>query len=76
MSSSLPSARIRRAVFGASPSKALIAAEVFERARSSSNCPSRVSETITAAASKYTPTRPCSRNESGKMPGASVATTL
>jgi hypothetical protein len=52
MSSSWPSSRRRRAVFGARPSRALIAAEVFERARSSSTCPSSVSETMTAAASK------------------------
>ncbi|CAM5530282.1 hypothetical protein SSTU70S_02859 [Stutzerimonas stutzeri] len=51
MSSSLPSALIRRAVFGARPSSDLIAAEVCERARSSSIWPSRVSEMITAAAS-------------------------
>ena len=76
MSSSVPSSRIRRAVFGASPSKALIAAEVFERARSSSSCPSRVSDTITAAASKYTATWPSLRNESGNRPGATVATAL
>jgi hypothetical protein len=43
---------MRRAVFGASPSSALIAADVWERAFNSSTWPSRVSETITAAASK------------------------
>ncbi len=60
MSSSLPSALIRRAVLGARPSSDLIAAEVCERALSSSIWPSRVSEMITAAASKYTPMRsPC-----------------
>jgi hypothetical protein len=37
---------------GANPSRDLMAAEVLERARSSSSCPSRVSETMTAAASK------------------------
>jgi len=35
-----------------------------------------VSETITAAASKYTPTRPCASNPAGKIPGATVASTL
>ena len=57
-SCSLPSGSIRRAVFGASPSKDLIAAEVCERALSSRIWPSRVSEMMTAAASKYTATRP------------------
>jgi len=52
MSCSPPSSSIRRAVFGARPSRARIAAEVCERAFSSSTWPSRVSETITAAASK------------------------
>ncbi len=52
MSSSRPSALMRRAVFGASPSSDLIAADVCERALSSSICPSSVSEMITAAASK------------------------
>jgi hypothetical protein len=52
MSCSLPSAAMRRAVFGASPSSDLMAAEVCERALSSSTCPSSVSEMITAAASK------------------------
>ena len=75
-SASLPSASTRRAVFGDRPSKALMAAEVFERARSSSNWPSNVSETITAAASKYTPTRPCSRNDTGNKSGSSAAATL
>ena len=51
-SSSVPSSRTRRAVLGANPSSDLIAAEVCERARSSSICPSSVSEMITAAASK------------------------
>ena len=31
---------------------------------------------ITAAASKYTATWPCIRNDSGKIPGATVATRL
>ena len=40
-------------------------------------CPSRTRVTITAAASKYTPTCPASsRNESGNTPGRSVATKL
>ena len=75
-SSSVPSSRRRRAVFGASPSNAFNAVEVFERARSSSSCPSRVRDTITAAASKYTPTRPCSWKDWGNRSGATVATTL
>ena len=75
-SSSLPSALMRRAVFGARPSSDLIAAEVCERALSSSIWPSSVSEMITAAASKYTATRPIETKEAGKTPGATVATTL
>jgi len=51
-SSSVPSALIRRAVFGDKPSKDLIAAEVCERAFSSKIWPSNVNEIITAAASK------------------------
>jgi hypothetical protein len=51
-SCSLPSAAMRRAVFGARPSSDLIAAEVCERAFNSRICPSSVSEMITAAASK------------------------
>ncbi len=51
-SASLPSALIRRAVFGARPSSDLIAADVCERAFSSSSWPRSVSEMITAAASK------------------------
>ena len=51
-SSSVPSALIRRAVFGARPSSDLIAAEVLERALSSSSWPRSVSEMITTAASK------------------------
>jgi hypothetical protein len=70
MSSSVPSARMRRAVFGASPSSALMAAPVSERAFSSSTWPSSVSEMITAAASKYTATWPSMRKEAGKMPGS------
>jgi hypothetical protein len=58
MSSSVPSARNRRAVLGARPSRALRAAEVLERAFSSRICPINVSETMIAAASKYTATRP------------------
>jgi hypothetical protein len=49
---SVPSAAILRAVFGCNPSSARIAADVWERARSSSSCPSKVSDTMTAAASK------------------------
>ena len=64
------------AVFGAKPSSAFNAAEVCARTRNSRICPSKVSEMITAAASKYTPTRPCSTKLSGKRPGAAVATTL
>ena len=52
MSSSLPSAAIRRAVLGDRPSKDLMAAEVCDRAFSSSNCPNNVNEIMTAAASK------------------------
>ena len=75
-SSSLPSALMRRAVLGASPSSDLIAAEVWERALSSSTWPSSVSEMMTAAASKYTPTRPMDMKEAGNTSGATVATTL
>ncbi|MCY1377040.1 hypothetical protein D9M69_645820 [compost metagenome] len=66
MSSSTPLALIRRAVLGASPRSALMAAEVCERAFSSSICPNRVSEMMTAAASKYTPMRPSCRKVAGK----------
>ncbi|MNT51004.1 hypothetical protein D3C72_1879490 [compost metagenome] len=76
MSSSLPSALIRRAVFGARPSSALIAAEVCERALSSRVWPSRVNEMITAAASKYTPMRPSCTKVVGNTPGTRVAATL
>ena len=50
-SSSLPPGRMRRAVFGARPSNARIAAPVRLLARSSRTCPSRTSVTMTAAAS-------------------------
>ena len=49
---SLPSAAIRRAVFGARFSSARMALPVFSRARSSSTCPSSTSTMMTAAASK------------------------
>ena len=75
-SSSLPSALMRRAVLGARPSSDLSAAEVCERAFSSSICPSMVNEMMTTAASKYTATRPMATNEAGNTCGASVATTL
>ena len=75
-SSSVPSAAILRAVLGASPSSDRIAAEVCDRALSSRICPSKVSEMITAAASKYTATRPMAMNDAGNTPGATVATTL
>lgn len=76
MSCSVPSSARRRAVFGASPSSDLMAAEVCDLALPSSICPSSVSEMITAAASKYTATCPCVTKESGNTCGASVATTL
>ena len=76
MSSSLPSGCTRRAVLGDRPSSDLMAAEVLDRAFSSSNWPNSVSEMMTTAASKYTATRPIEMNEAGKTPGASVATTL
>ena len=76
-SSSAPMSSSRRAVFGAMPSSARIAAPVRLRARSSRIWPSSTSVTITAAASKYTGTSPVPvRKESGKIPGASAATTL
>lgn len=76
-SSSVPSALMRRPVFGARSSSALIAPEVCSLARSSRTCPSSTSTVITAAASKYTATVPSMpRKASGKTPGASVATTL
>jgi hypothetical protein len=49
---------MRRAVFGRQSEQGLDGGEVCERALSSSIWPSRVSEMITAAASKYTPTWP------------------
>ena len=52
ISSSTPSALIRRAVLGANPSNDFIAAEVCERALSSNIWPNKVSEIMTAAASK------------------------
>lgn len=76
ISSSLPSARIRRAVGGASLSGALLAAEVEDRALSSRICPSRVSETMTAQASKWSPTRPCSWNDCGNCPSTTFVATL
>ena len=51
-SSSRPSGRITRAVFGASPISARIAAPVRPRAPSSSICPSSTRTTMTAPASK------------------------
>ncbi len=51
-SRSVPAASIRRAVFGASPSNALIALLVWLRARSSSTWPSCTSTVMIAAASK------------------------
>ena len=64
-------------MFGANPKSALMAAPVRPRARSSNTCPNKTSVTITAAASKYTPTSPASlRNELGKISGNSVAITL
>ena len=67
---------MRRAVLGAKPNNDLMAAEVCERALSSSIWPSSVSEMMTAAASKYTATRPMAWNEAGNTPGATVATKL
>ena len=52
MSSSVLSARMRRAVFGCNPSSERMAAEVCERARNSSTWPSSVNDTMTDAASK------------------------
>ena len=48
--------------WGPGPSNDLMAAEVCERALSSSIWPSSVSEMMTAAASKYTATRPMAWN--------------
>ena len=54
-----------------------MAPPVRSRARSSSNWPSSTSTTITAAASKYTPTEPSgARKAGGNRPGATVAATL
>lgn len=67
----------RRAVVGASFSRLLSALDVWLRASSSRICPTITSTVMTAAVSKQTPTvAPCVRNESGKIPGATVATTL
>ena len=55
---------------GARRSSALIAAEVGERARSSSIWPSSVSDTMTAAASKYTPTGRARGRTPGNASGA------
>ena len=51
-SASLPAASMRRAVRGASPSRALMAPPVASRARSSRTCPTSTSTTMTAAGSK------------------------
>ena len=76
-SSSDPSSRTRRAIAGARLSSARIAPPVCSRARNSSIWPSSTSTTMTAAASKYTATEPsAARKASGKIPGATVATTL
>ena len=76
-SSSLPSARMRRAVFGARSSRRRIAADVLPRARSSSHSPNSTNATMTPAASKYTPTMPCaSRIAGGNHDGANVAARL
>ena len=74
-SSSLPSGRITRAVFAARSSSARMALPVPSRARSSITWPSRTNVTMTAAASKYTPTCPVSgsRKPGGKIPGAIIA---
>ena len=48
----------------------------LERAFNSNTWPSSVSEMITAAASKYTATRPIEMKDAGKTCGARVATTL
>src|SRR5580704_8385109 len=75
-SSSEPSAPRRRAVSGASLSKALIALLVWLRARSSSTWPSNTRQTITAAGSKYSASSQPWRSDSGKIPGATVAIKL
>ena len=75
-SSSRPSGRTTRAVFGARPSSLRMAPLVWLRARSSSTWPSSTSTVTTAAVSKYGSTPPCVRNPSGKSHGATVATRL
>ena len=77
ISSSVPLSRTMRAVLGASPNNILMAALVRLRARSSSTCPNNTSAVMTAAASKYTGTKPISfRTDAGKMSGRIVATML
>ena len=73
---SVPSGWMARAVLGARPSSDLMAAEVCERAFSSSIWPSNVNEMIAAAASKYTETRPIETNDAGNSCGAAVAAML
>ena len=76
-SDSAPSSRTSRAVLGAKPSSALIAALVWLRARSSNTWPKSTSVTMTPAASKYPATRPFSpRNASGNADGIINAATL
>ena len=76
-STSVPSSRIRRAVFGARPKRALIAAPVWLLARNSITCPRSTNVVMAAAASKYTATSPPGpRNFPGNMPGKAVPTTL
>ena len=73
-SSSRPSGRTTRAVFGASPSSFLMAPLVWLRARSSSTCPSSTRTVTTAAVSKYGSTAPPAvRNPAGNNQGATVA---
>ena len=64
-----PSGVCRRAVLGCKPTSPAIAAPARPRARASITRPSRISTTITAAASKYT-----ARAAAGSRPGAKVAT--
>ena len=46
-------------------------------ARNSKTCPNNTSTMITAAASKYTGSRPCpSNNDGGKTLGSNIATAL
>ena len=76
-SSSLPSARTTRAVFGVRPRRARRALLVWLRARSSRTCPSKTSTVMTAAGSKYTAgAPPCPRNSGGSNAGNRVAITL